>query len=238
MKHPGICLHILVILSLSLLSACSQGGTSEDRKHCSYEGEVCVNLDIAPTFAVGELVKLDITVTSSKDFSDLSLSISYNAEITMDSVDTWEDNLRNSTIGNGVAYWNFEMKAGQTLTFKRVLHFPTRQQMYSSVYVEVVNPGRRVRARDNFAVVLTKEGGQIFRVGTPIPQYTPNVTSEVFGPGTLVPTFITNPTNSWRETPIPPSDFDLTPTLSPAPPYPLPSSPSSPSPTPTNHSYP
>ena len=235
MKRPGICLHILVIHALSLLSACSQGGSSDDRRHCSYEGDVCVNLDIVPSFAAGDPVDLVITVTSSKDFSDLHLVMQFNGEVTVDDVVTWEENLRNPTIGNGHAYWNFEMKAGQTLTFTRVLHFPARQQMYSSVYVEVVNPGRLVRARDNFAVVLTKEGGQIYREGTPVPYYTPNVTSAVYGPGTPVPTFITNPTNSWRETPIPPSDFDLTPTLSPAPPYPPPSSPS---PMPTNHSYP
>ena len=235
MKRSAIYLHILVIFTLSFLSACSQGGTSEDSKHCSYEGEVCVHLDIVPTFAAGEPVDLVITVTSAKDFPDLSLSISFNSEITMDRVDTWEDNLRNSTIGNGVAYWNFEMKAGQTLSFTRVLHFPARQLAYLDVYVVVVNPGRTVTARNDFSVVLTKDGGQVFMDETPVPYYTPNVTSEVFGPGTPVPTFITDPTNSWRETPIPPSYFDLTPTLSPAPPYPPPSSPS---PTPTTHSYP
>jgi hypothetical protein len=235
MKKFKMFLKILVIFSFGVLSSCSEGGTSEDRKHCSYEGEVCVGLDIAPSFAAGDPVDLVITVTSAKDFPDLHLVMQFNGEITVDDVVTWEENLRNPTIGNGHAYWNFEMKAGQTLTFKRVLHFPAGQQLYSSVYVEVVNPGRRVRARDNFAVVLTKEGGQVFRVGTPVPHYTPNVTSAVFGPGTPVPTFITNPTNSWRETPIPPSDFDLTPTPSLAPPYPPPSSPS---PTPTTHSYP
>jgi hypothetical protein len=235
MKKIKKLLHVFAILSLGILSSCSQGGTSEDRKHCSYEGEVCVHLDIVPSFAAGDPVDLVISVTSSKDFPDLSLSISYNAEITMDSVDTWEDNLRNSTIGNGVAYWSFEMKAGETLSFTRVLHFPAREQGYLDFYIVVVNPGRIVTARNDFSVVLTKDGGQVFMDGTPVPKYTPNVTSPSFGPGTPVPTFITNPTNSWRETPIPPSDFDLTPTLSPAPPYPPPSSPS---PTPTTHSYP
>ena len=235
MKKIKKTLHVFAILSLGILSSCSQGGTSEDRKHCSYEGEVCVNLDIAPTFAVGEPVKLDITVTSSKDFPDLHLVMTYNGEITVDDIDMWEDNISNPTIGNAHAYWNFEMKAGQTLTFTRVLYFPERQLMYSGIYVTVVNPGRTITARNDFAVVLTKDGGQVFLDGTPVPYYTPNVTSAVYGPGTPVPTFITNPTNSWRETPIPPSDFDLTPTLSPAPPYPPPSSPS---PTPTTHSYP
>lgn len=237
MKQSGVYLHILVILALSVLSACSQGKSSDDRRHCSYEGEVCVNLDVVPSFAAGEPVKLEISVTSSKDYPDLSLSISYNSEITIDSVVTWEDNLRNSTIDNGVAYWSFEIKAGQTLTFRRILHFPERQLMYSGVYVTVVNPGRFVTARDDFVVVLTKEGGQIYREGTPIPRYTPNVTSPVFGPGTPAPTNITDPTNPWRKTYEPPSDFELTPTTTPtiAQPYPPPSSPS---PTPTTHSYP
>ena len=235
MKRSAIYLHILVIFTLSFLSACSQGGNSEDSKHCSYEGEVCVHLEIVPTFAAGEPVNLVITVTSAKDFPDLHLVIQYNGEITVDDIVTWEENIKNPTIGNGHAYWNFEMKAGQTLSFTRILHFPTSHQLYSSVYVEVVNPGRAVRARDHFSVVSTIKGGEIFRPGTPVPYDTPNVTSEVFGPGTPVPTFITNPTNSWRETPIPPSDFDLTPTPSLAPPYPPPSSPS---PTPTTHSYP
>lgn len=235
MKRPSVYLHILVILLLGLLPACSQGGSSEDRKHCSYEGEVCVNLEITPTFSAGEPVKLEIAVTSSKNYPDLSLSISFNSEITMDSVDTWEDNIRNPTIGNGVAYWSFEIKAGQTLTFTRVLHFPITQLAYTHVYVTVVNPGRIVTARDDFAVVLTKEGGQIYREGTPIPHYTPDVTSPVYGPGTPVPTLITDPTNPWRKTFEVPSDFDSTPTPTVAPPYPPPSTPS---PSPTTHSYP
>lgn len=235
MKRLRVYLLILIIFLLGLLPACSQSGSSEDRKHCSYEGEVCVNLDIVPSFAAGDPVNLVIIVTSAKDFPDLHLTLSFNSEITMDSVDSWEDNLRNPSITNGHAFWNFEIKAGQTLTFTRVLHFPITKLAYTHVYVAVVNPGRIVTARDDFAVVLTKEGGQIYREGTPIPRYTPNVTSPVFGPGTPAPTRITDPTNPWRETFEAPSDFDSTATSTVAPPYPPPSSPS---PTPTTNSYP
>ena len=107
MKRPSVYLHILVILLLGLLPACSQSGSSEDRKHCSYEGEVCVNLDIVPSFAAGDPVNLVIIVTSAKDFPDLHLTLSFNSEITMDSVDSWEDNLRNPSITNWACFLEF-----------------------------------------------------------------------------------------------------------------------------------
>ncbi len=226
---------ILVILLLGLLPACSQGGSSDDRRHCSYEGEVCVSLDITPRFEVSTPVDLKVTVTSAKDFPDLHLTLVFNSDIVIDGVDTWEDSLKNKTIDNGLAFWNFEIKAGQTLTFTRVLHFPAKQQGYFHVYLEVTNPGRIVTARDDFTIVLTKAGGLVFLDGTPIPIYTPHVTSAAYGPGTPAPTNITDPTNPWRKTYEPPTDFDSTSTPTTAQPYPPPFSPS---PTPTAQSYP
>jgi hypothetical protein len=78
---------------LGLLAACSPGGAASGRVNCSYEGEVCVSLSTVKTFAMGDAVPITITVTSSKDISDLHLSLHTGAEITINGPQTWESGL-------------------------------------------------------------------------------------------------------------------------------------------------
>jgi len=220
MKWLRICLLILVIFAISLLSACSPGGVASRRSNCSQGGEVCVNLSTVKSFAMGDPVPLKITVTSSKDFADLNLTLHIGGGITVDGPQTWEKNISNPTIDRGVAYWNFSIKAGQSLTFTRVLHFP-QSEGYFNIDVSVVNTGRIIDAEDYFNVLLTKEnGGQVILEGTPLPPHTPNDTSGVYGPGTPTPTLVTNPTYA-HPTSTPVTPFIATST---SPPYPLPSS--------------
>ena len=106
----------------------------------------------------------------------------------------------------------------------------------------MVNTGRIIDAEDEFYVHLTKPVGPVILAGTPLPPYTPNLTLPAYGPGTPVPTFVTNPTNQWMvtpsletnitTTPFAPLIATSTPTTQPYPP------PSSPTPSPTLHSYP
>jgi hypothetical protein len=79
----------------NLLAACSPGGAASGRVNCSHGGEVCVNLSTVKSFAMGDAVPLKITVTSSKDISDLSITIDTGTEITMDGTQTWENDLSN-----------------------------------------------------------------------------------------------------------------------------------------------
>jgi len=169
---------------------------------------------------MGEPVPLKITVTSSKDFADLYLEINTGNEVTLDGPQTWEKNLSNPTFDRGVAHGNFTIKAGQSLTFNRVLHFPQREGYYY-ISAEVLSTGRMIDAIDSFRVLLTQEdGGQILLAGTPRPPHTPNVTIPVYGPGTPTPAFEIEPTSTSEATPIP-----LHGTTPVGPPYPQPSPP-------------
>jgi len=242
MKQPVICLNILAVLALGFLAACSPGGSSASRPNCSHGGEVCVSLNMAKSFAMGEPLPLQITVTSSKDFSDLSITLDTGTEITLDGPQTWENFISNSTIDRGIAWWTFSIKAGQTISFNRVLHFPSKEG-YFFVLVNVVNTGRIIDAVDSFNVLLEKSGGQVTLPGTPLPPHTPNVTSAVYGPGTPWPTFVIEPTKPWMTagpfpwtTYAPTQSSPLVATSTPTrPPYPPPASPP---PSPTSHPYP
>ena len=163
-----------------------------------------MRLSNVKSFAMGDAVPITITVTSSKDISDLGMSINTGMEITMDGPQTWEKNVANPTIDRGVAYGNFSIKAGQTLTFHRVLHFPQKEG-YFTIVAEVANIGRTIAAHDYFSVLLTKEaGGQVSMAGTPLPPHTPNVTLPVYGPGTQAPPRLTRPTYPIMMTPTVP----------------------------------
>jgi hypothetical protein len=222
MKWPGISLHILVILALCYLAACSPGGPSSGKLNCSHGGEVCITLSTVQSFAAGDPVQLKITVTSSKDITDLNVVLHTGAEVSVDGPQTWENYLTYSSIDKGYAYWNFAIKAGQSLTFNRVLHFPLKEG-YFYVSAEVVNLGRIITAVDSFYVVLTQDGGQVIRSGTPLPLLTPKITLQVFGPGTPTPTLYINPTNPWMATHVPsPVTSPFVPLVATSTPIPLP----------------
>ena len=182
---------------------------------------------------MGDAVPITITVISSKDISDLELKLQTGTEITINGPQTWENDLSNPSTSPGFAYGDFAIKAGQTLPFNRVLHFPLKEG-YFTIVVEVANIGRTIAAEDSFSVLLTKEAdGQVSMAETPLPPHTPNDTSGVYGPGTPVPSPLTNPTYPLMVTPV---VVPLVATSTPiAPPYPPPSSPS---PSPTAHPYP
>lgn len=234
MKQPWIYLLILVVLAISLLAACSSGGAAFGKLNCSQRGEVCVSLSTVKTFAMGDAVPIKITVSSSKDISDLHLTLHTGTKVTINGPQTWESGLSDPYTNPGYAYWDFAIKAGQTLTFHRVLHFSQREG-YFTISVDVSNIGRTIAGDDTFSVLLTKEaGGQVSMAGTPPPPSTPNDTSGVYGPGTPAPSPLTNPTYppmltiSPMVTPVVPLVATSVPV---APAYPAP-------PTPTSQPYP
>ena len=234
MKWPRICLLILVSFGVILLVACSPGGVASRRSNCSNGGEVCVSLSTVKSFAIGASIPLEITVTSSKDFTDLHLTLHTGAEITMDGPKTWENDLSNPSIAPGYAYWNFAIKAGQTLTFNRVLHFPQKEG-YFNIDASVANVGRIIDAEDYFDVLLTQEkGGQVIFAGTPLPPHTPFDASGVYAPGTPVPTLATEPIYTSEVMPNPTINTTSTPI---GEPYPMPTTRSFPI-APTSPPYP
>lgn len=228
-------LSVLVILVLCLLAACSPGGSVSGRINCSYQGEVCITISTVQFFEISSPVPLKITVTSSKDFPDLHVTLVTAAEVIVDGPQTWENFLSSSSIERGVAYWDFPIKAGQPLIFNRVLHFPSRLG-YFNVNATVVNTGRIIEAIDSLDVLLSQAGGIVARAGTRLPVISPNVTSAVYGPGTPVPTHI-SATLPRMKTPSSPVRTSVSPLIVSATPPPYPP-PASPTPSPTPRPYP
>ena len=231
MKRPEICLLIFVIIATCSLAACSPGGSTSGQINCSSGGEVCINVSAVEPIHSGDPVPLSIKVTSLKDISDLHVTLQTPAEVTTDGPQNWENYLSQTLIQPGYAGWDFAIKAGQSLTFIRVLHFPARDA-YFFIGAEVTTVGRTLVGTDSFYVHMTQNGGKIYRSGTPLPSNIP-ITLPAYGPGTPVPTFLPASTLPWMTTsnPTPTQLVPLVATSTHAP-YP------GPSPHPTTSPYP
>jgi len=213
MKRAGIWLLIWMLLATGSLTACSPGGSAHNQPNCSYGSEVCIYVSTVDTFSPSASVALKIKVTSSKEISDLYLRLHTSSEVKVDGPQGWEDYLSYTSIEPGYADWDFAIMAGQTLTFNRVLHFPT-QEGWFYVNAEVVNVGRTLVGKDSFGVLITKDGGFVIREGTPLPPYTPDVTAAAYGPGTPVPTLLPPQPFPWEKTSSPATDTPTPPVKS------------------------
>jgi hypothetical protein len=210
MKRPVIWLLILAIFATGSFTACSPGESAHNRMNCSTGGEVCIYLSTVDSFSTGDPVALKVKVTSSNEISDIHLRLHTSPEVTVDGPQGWEDFLSYTSIEMGYADWDFAIKAGQTLTFNRVLHFPVKEGWFY-VNAEVVNTGRTLVGTDSFGVLITKGDGKVLREGTPPPPYTPNVTAAAYGPGTPVPTALPAQPFPWETTSLPATDTPLPP---------------------------
>jgi len=179
MRKMTILLSGFALLGFLLLASCSPGGSSQNSVNCSAKGEVCIHFDNVQPFSMGEPMVLNIIVSSTKDFSDLYVTLSNDSYLTVDGPQTWENYLTKSQNDPGEAYWSFTIKAGQTLTFKRVLRFPSIEG-YTFIQAWVFNYGRSLDATDIMYVLHQQKGVQIFRENTPLAPFTPNATSEVY----------------------------------------------------------
>jgi hypothetical protein len=217
MKRPCKCLLILATLVMWSLASCSPGGSASNQINCSQDGEVCIQIITADSFQKGASITLQIQVTSTKDISDLFVTLNTPTEITVEGPQNWESNVSSTLNEAGLATWKFSIKADQTLNFNRVLHFPSHEGSFALV-ASVANVGRSIEGSDGLEVFITRNGGYIIRSGTPRPPYTPNVTAAAYGPGTPFPTLVLA-TYPWEAKPsasastrVPPLVTTLTPT--------------------------
>ena len=183
MKWHKIGLVIFFMLAMCFQAACSSGNTSNPLS-CSQGSEVCINTSAGqPT---GNPVTLIILVTSSKDIPDLNVSLRIPVGATIDGPQTWENYIVSPSVDQWTAYWDFAIHANQTLTFNRVLHFPSGTGAYQ-IFVEANTKNRIIHAVDEFDIQITNNGSYLIRAGTPYLSYTRRTTNIIYGPGTPVP---------------------------------------------------
>ena len=231
MKPLKVCLLIFTIATLIVLAACAQGASSNNM-NCSEGGAVCIHTDLAQTFTANNPTVLAIKVTSAKDLSYLSVTLTVPGDITVDGPQNWENYLSSKLALPGQSYWTFSIKAGQTLVFNRVLHFPSTVGSFAIV-ATVSNQDNIIYAADEFTVFVNNNTGKVIRGGTPFPPYTPHVPLSVYGPGTPVPTLLLpsiTPTPYFKTNPSSTPFSSLLETSYPPP--------STPTPTPTSQSSP
>lgn len=193
---------IWIVTAACFLVACAPGGATSYSYNCSAEKEVCVTIDTAPAFAKGSPLVVKIMVTGSKDLAELYVTMITHGDMTMDGPQGWEPYISTPKNETGYAGWGFPIKAGQTRTFTRVLHFPAHAGYYD-ISVSVGNIGRTIDAYDDFSVVITNDhAGKIIKAGTPLPKVTPEITMAVYGDGTVAPTFVPG-TMPWMAVPKP-----------------------------------
>jgi hypothetical protein len=198
------------------------------------------------------VVPLAITITSKKDFDKIGISLDIPGEVNVVDAPTWEPFITATYFSKYGASWAFPIKAGQTITFQRTLHFPPHEGIFT-VFVTAGNVGGTVSVIDHFDVLFNSNGGNVVRSGTPFPPYTFHSTDLLYGPGTSAPIPTNLITDHYNLTSVPqatltpslpavpgatrisPLVATTTPTL---PAYPPPSPSPSPSRTPVSSPYP
>lgn len=201
MKAP-ITLRLLFALAvIFVLAACSQGGGSNKYK-CSQNEEFCIDLQMPDSFSLTDAVPVTLDVTASQDIDYLSVAFQTSSgSVQIDGPETWEEYANDGFIDGNAAIWTFSIKAGETLTFQRNLHFPDRDGNFT-VIVSVVTKGRSLEASDVVNIQTKNQRGKVYRSGTKVPPMSPDGTAPSYGPGTPAPTWITYPT----DTPYPPTE--------------------------------
>jgi hypothetical protein len=79
------------MIAMASLAACSSGGTGYRLENCSSGKEVCITLTPVEPIHFGQPVTVTITVTSSIDISELSVSLQTDGNV--DGPQNWENYL-------------------------------------------------------------------------------------------------------------------------------------------------
>jgi hypothetical protein len=191
MKKLVIVLLALAVIGFPLLTSCSPGKPSSDDIKCSVGKEVCISIDKVQPFTMGEPFLLNISVSSTSDITNLHFSLITHSGVTVDGPQSWEKYLSNSLNQPGMAVWDFSINSNQTLTFKRILRFPSTEGYYT-IQTEVINQDHSIDVADSLTILLEKKGVQVIRPGTPLPPHTPENNNPSYGPGTPYPTNVPN----------------------------------------------
>ncbi len=153
------------ILLIVGLTACA-GASSFGKHNCSAGGEVCIEVCVDEPIFFGEPVIVTITVTSEKNISRLGVSLYHNVDITVEGPQGWEEDLQNVTIYKSGASWGVPITASRPAIFIRKLILSPRE---GDFYIIARASTLELEAVDMIRIYITKEGGKVYRSGTPIP---------------------------------------------------------------------
>ncbi len=174
-------LYPLTFLILSLVLYGCSGGSAGLKCQLG----VCIKIQAVEPVLFNLPVIVNITVTAETDMPSLGVSLSHDANVTVDNPQSLEVEIKNTTAWITGVSWIVDAKANLPLVFTRTLRLPAQEGHYTIV-ARASTPATGPIATDSFTISLTRNGGAVYYSGTPMP------TSPGLGP-TAVPLYPRTP---------------------------------------------
>ncbi len=183
----------LFIFFLSIFVTACSGVSAPAGGNC--RGGLCVKVEAVEPIQFGEPVTVTIAVTAEKDISTLGVSLFHDMDVSVDTPQSLEKEIRDTIVSQRGVDWVVDAKANQSLILSRRLRFPSREGLFN-VMVAASTPSLRVV--HSLVIHMTRAGGKVYLSNTPIP-ITP-------GPAPTSPpalrTLLAQPTPTRTSTPI------------------------------------
>ena len=155
---------LMLMLLMVILSGCVRSPSS-GKGRCN-QG-LCVKIEADEPVRWGELVVVRITVTTDRDVSRLGVSLYHDRDITVKEIELGEDGGRVVWEGERGVDWMVNARAEQPLTFICGLHLPLEERSWDLKASAITPQG--VRSVDSVTIYITREGGEVYYSGTPVP---------------------------------------------------------------------
>jgi hypothetical protein len=187
---------LIIAVLVIVLAACSKiVAAPENSQECFDDKErgrkLCVTVRAGNEFVeTGGSLPLTITVTSEQDESGLIVVVSTVGYADfMEKIQFPEQNI--TYRDQFVIGWEFDIKAGQALTFRGAASFTGEPGVFP-IKVRIAPPGGGQLASSSLSVYFTEQGGRVYLSGTRIP-----VTKQPLIETIYIYTYTPGPSPTW-----------------------------------------
>lgn len=160
----------MVLITLLIIACAEISYSTQDSYGCfrDKERELCVTIKAGKEVVLaGDVLPLTITVTSEQDESGLIVVVStVGSPDFMEKIQFPEQHIIYQDQFN--MGWEFDIKAGQALTFQGVASFTGEPGMFP-IKVGIGFPGEGQLVSSSLDVYFTEQGGRVYSSGTRIP---------------------------------------------------------------------
>lgn len=150
------------------LSACT-GGASGVESKCTYDGEMCVNLELQDPVVYGEPITATITISANSEIKYLFISLTFDPRNKITILDASEPESAEVVTNNGLegVFWRVDLSEGQTITLTRSFLLPPDERIYSVI---AAAHGPKTQAiSDVITFSQHDQTIQVYLPGTPYP---------------------------------------------------------------------